>query len=50
LPLARRLAELHDGSLYVDSEKGRGTTITVALPSTRVMAPAVADKPRQAVG
>jgi PAS domain S-box-containing protein len=50
LPLARRLAELHDGSLYVDSEKGRGTTITVALPSTRVMAPAIADKPRQAVG
>jgi PAS domain S-box-containing protein len=38
LPLARRLTELHGGSLHVDSEKGRGTTITVALPATRVMA------------
>jgi len=37
-PLARRLAELHGGSLHVDSEKGRGTTITVSLPATCVMA------------
>src|SRR4029077_10680408 len=26
LPLARRLAELHGGSLQISSEKGRGTT------------------------
>jgi two-component system cell cycle sensor histidine kinase PleC len=32
LPLARRLAELHGGSLSMTSEKGRGTTVTVALP------------------
>jgi len=38
LPLARRLAELHGGSLHVDSEKGRGTTITVTLPARCVMA------------
>ena len=37
LPLACRLAELHGGSLHVDSVKGRGTTITVALPATSVM-------------
>jgi histidine kinase/DNA gyrase B/HSP90-like ATPase len=37
LPLARRLIELHGGSLHVDSEKGHGTTITVALPATCVM-------------
>jgi signal transduction histidine kinase len=37
LPLARELAELHGGSLRVDSEKGRGTTITIALPAARVL-------------
>jgi two-component system cell cycle sensor histidine kinase PleC len=37
LPLARELAELHGGSLHVDSEKGRGTTVTVALPAARVL-------------
>jgi signal transduction histidine kinase len=38
LPLARELAELHGGSLHVDSEKGRGTTVTVTLPAARVLA------------
>ncbi len=38
LPLARQLAELHGGSLKVDSEKDRGTTVTVTLPATRVIA------------
>jgi signal transduction histidine kinase/CheY-like chemotaxis protein len=37
LPLARQLAELHGGSLHVDSEKGHGTAITVTLPATRVL-------------
>jgi signal transduction histidine kinase len=37
LPLSLQLAELHGGSLHVDSEKGRGTTVTVALPAARVM-------------
>jgi PAS domain S-box-containing protein len=37
LPLARKLAELHGGSLTVESEKGRGTTVIVALPPTRVV-------------
>ena len=36
LPLAQRLAELHGGSLLIDSEKGIGTTVTVTLPATRV--------------
>jgi signal transduction histidine kinase len=36
LPLARELAELHGGSLNIASEKGRGTTVIVALPATRV--------------
>jgi signal transduction histidine kinase len=37
LPLARRLAELHGGFLEINSEKGRGTTVTVTLPAARVM-------------
>jgi two-component system cell cycle sensor histidine kinase PleC len=37
LPLARKLAELHGGSLTVKSETGRGTTATVALPPSRVV-------------
>jgi signal transduction histidine kinase len=42
LPLSRQLAELHGGSLHVDSGKGRGTTVTVALPAARVLADRVA--------
>ena len=37
LPLARNLAELHGGSLTLQSEKGRGTTATVVLPPSRVL-------------
>ena len=37
LPLARKLAELHGGSLTIKSEKGRGTTVTVMLPAARVV-------------
>jgi PAS domain S-box-containing protein len=44
LPLARRLAELHGGSLEINSEKGRGTTVTVTLPAARVMADTAAAK------
>jgi len=39
LPLARRLSELHGGTLTVRSEKGRGTTVVVTLPSSRVRSP-----------
>jgi signal transduction histidine kinase len=44
LPLARRLAELHGGSLHIDSEKGRGTSVTVMLPVSRVVADMAAAK------
>jgi light-regulated signal transduction histidine kinase (bacteriophytochrome) len=40
LPLAVRLAELHGGSLVVASVKGRGTTVRVTLPASRIIAAA----------
>jgi signal transduction histidine kinase len=35
LPLAERLAEIHGGSLRIESEKGRGTRVIVRLPQAR---------------
>ncbi len=35
LPLAKRLAELHGGSLRIRSTAGHGTTVEVLLPSSR---------------
>jgi signal transduction histidine kinase len=35
LPLTRRLVELHGGKLNLESELGRGTTVTVELPPQR---------------
>lgn len=36
LPLSKALAELHGGSLELESEVGVGTTVTVRLPAERV--------------
>ncbi len=36
LPLAKRLVELHGGSLEIDSELGLGTRVYVHLPASRV--------------
>ena len=36
LPLAKAMAELHGGSLILESELGKGTTVTVTLPSRRL--------------
>ena len=38
LPLARRLAELHGGSVRLESAPGTGTTARLSLPSWRVLA------------
>ena len=36
LPLCRRFAEAHGGSLTIESELGKGTTVTVRLPAERL--------------
>jgi len=40
LPLAKSLAELHGGTLRLESVVGVGTTVTVVLPPQRVVMPA----------
>jgi signal transduction histidine kinase len=37
LPLSRSLAEMHGGSLVLESEPGKGTTVTVRLPAARFL-------------
>ena len=37
LPLAKSLAEMHGGSLDLQSEEGAGTTVTVRFPSERIV-------------
>ncbi|MFC1673354.1 PAS domain-containing sensor histidine kinase [Pseudomonadota bacterium] len=38
LPLSKRLVELHGGLMIIDSELGKGTTVTVSFPATRTIA------------
>ena len=38
LPLVKSLIELHDGTLEIDSEEGKGTLATVVFPAQRVRA------------
>lgn len=38
LPLARQLIELHDGALEIESEPHQGTTVTISLPASRLIA------------
>ena len=42
LPLVRSMAELHGGKLEIDSTPGHGTTATIWLPPSRVIAPTLA--------
>ena len=38
LPLTKRLVELHGGTLALDSVPGRGTTVTILFPASRIHA------------
>lgn len=46
LSLTQRIVELHDGRIFVESEKGRGTTVHVFLPLSRVARQTEEDGPR----
>ena len=37
LPLSKSLVELHGGELWIESELGRGTTVTFTLPQERLV-------------
>lgn len=37
LPLAKAMAELHDGELDLESEVGKGTTVFIAFPAWRII-------------
>ena len=39
LPYTKGLVELHDGTLRIASELGMGTTVTISLPRSRLVAP-----------
>jgi PAS domain S-box-containing protein len=39
LPLAKAMAELHGGTLAIDSDVGKGTTVCVTFPKNRVCRP-----------
>ena len=41
LSLSKALIELHGGSLDLQSELGKGTTVTIRLPSHRMVAPGI---------
>jgi signal transduction histidine kinase len=35
LPTAKKIVEAHGGRIFVESEPGRGTMFTIALPTPR---------------
>jgi hypothetical protein len=50
LPLAKAMTELHGGSLSLESEFGKGTTVTIELPEERHKPPEKdVRKPRNAI-
>lgn len=39
LPLAKAMVELHGGSLFLESDTGKGTIVTLSFPARRVLHP-----------
>ena len=49
LPFAKKIAELHGGSITLESEVDKGTRVVVRLPSSRLIARAYREPARQAM-
>jgi signal transduction histidine kinase len=49
LPIAKQLVELHGGTLSIESKVDVGTTVTILLPSSRMIASRLAAMVREAV-
>ncbi len=47
LPLSKALVEAHGGVLTIDSMPGRGTTVTIELPASRMVPRAAAPQPAE---
>ena len=45
LPLSKKIAEMHGGSLTLQSWPGKGTTVEVTLPPERTLGPRAPSKP-----
>ena len=48
LPITKSLAEMHGGTLTLESEPGKGTCVTIALPAWRTSKDAVSARPADA--
>lgn len=49
LPLTKAMAELHGGKLSLESDKGKGTTVTIRLPRDRVRTQTAINAPKTAI-
>ena len=49
LPFAKKIAELHGGSLWLESQVDKGTRVTVMLPASRIVARDYAQPLRQSL-
>lgn len=50
LTIVRRIVELHDGRVWVESESGRGSTFWIALPDSVIVARPAPDHDTEGVG
>jgi signal transduction histidine kinase len=45
LALVKSMMDLHDGSLEIESEPGKGTKVTIYFPKQRTLSPGKSESP-----